>query len=165
MQRRKAPPHTPYIKHPIEVAALLASKGKVEDTEWLAAALLHDTMEDTDTTGDEVEERFGQTVRLLVEEMTDDKTLPRQERKRLRIEVAPHMSPGARQLKLADMACNLSDLAHHAPPGWTRERIAGYGVWAEAVAAGCRGLNAGLEAAFQESLQKLRRKTETTTPP
>lgn len=159
-QRRKAPPDTPYIKHPLEVAALLATTGQVQDPEWLTAALLHDTIEDTDTTGEEVERRFGRAVRLLVEEVTDDKTLPKPERKQRRIEAAPRMSPGARQLKLADMTCNLSDLARHAPPGWSEERIAEYAAWTEAVARGCLGLNSDLEAAFRESLQKLRRKRE-----
>ncbi len=156
-QRRKAPKDTPYVNHPIQVAALLAVRGQIRDPEWLAAALLHDTIEDTATTGDEIEKRFGRAVRLLVEEVTDDKSLPKAERKQRRIEMAPRMSEAARQLKLADMACNLADMARHPPPDWSEARMTRYAAWAEAVAEGCQGVNPGLEAAFQESLIKVRR--------
>ncbi|XP_069899402.1 guanosine-3',5'-bis(diphosphate) 3'-pyrophosphohydrolase MESH1 isoform X2 [Dipodomys merriami] len=116
-QRRKDPEGTPYINHPIGVARILALEAGVTDTAVLQAALLHDTVEDTDTTPEELELRFGAQVRRLVEEVTDDKALPKAERKRLQVERAPHGSPGARLLKLADKLHNLRDLSRCAPVG------------------------------------------------
>ena len=95
-QRRKDPAGTPYINHPIAVAELLARVGRVSDLAALQAAILHDTLEDTETTVQELEAHFGLEVRALVQEMTDDKSLPKEERKRLQVEHAPHLSLRAR---------------------------------------------------------------------
>ncbi|XP_039714140.1 guanosine-3',5'-bis(diphosphate) 3'-pyrophosphohydrolase MESH1 isoform X4 [Pteropus medius] len=116
-QRRKDPEGTPYINHPIGVARILTHEAGITDIVVLQAALLHDTVEDTDTTLDEVELHFGAQVRGLVEEVTDDKTLPKLERKRLQVEQAPHSSPGAKLVKLADKLYNLRDLKRCTPEG------------------------------------------------
>ncbi|XP_053768374.1 guanosine-3',5'-bis(diphosphate) 3'-pyrophosphohydrolase MESH1 isoform X2 [Desmodus rotundus] len=116
-QRRKDPEGTPYINHPIGVARILTHEAGITDIVVLQAALLHDTVEDTDTTLDEVELHFGAQVRRLVEEVTDDKTLPKLERKRLQVEQAPHSSPGAKLVKLADKLYNLRDLNRCTPEG------------------------------------------------
>ncbi|XP_075860849.1 guanosine-3',5'-bis(diphosphate) 3'-pyrophosphohydrolase MESH1 isoform X1 [Microcebus murinus] len=117
-QRRKDPEGTPYINHPIGVARILTHEAGITDIAVLQAALLHDTVEDTDTTLDEVELHFGAQVRRLVEEVTDDKTLPKMERKRLQVEQAPHSSPGAKLVKLADKLYNLRDLNRCTPEGF-----------------------------------------------
>ncbi|XP_047394346.1 guanosine-3',5'-bis(diphosphate) 3'-pyrophosphohydrolase MESH1 isoform X1 [Sciurus carolinensis] len=116
-QRRKDPEGTPYINHPIGVARILTHEAGITDIVVLQAALLHDTVEDTDTTLDEVELHFGAQVRRLVEEVTDDKTLPKLERKRQQVEQAPHSSPGAKLVKLADKLHNLRDLNRCIPEG------------------------------------------------
>ena len=152
-QRRKDHRGSPYINHPIEVAAVLATVGGVADLTTLIAAILHDTIEDTQTTADEVEQRFGHEVRLLVEEMTDDKELPRQTRKRLQIEHAPALSHRAKLIKLGDKICNVRDVTHEPPAGWSVERRREYLDWTEHVVAGCRGASAELEAYYDEVLR------------
>ena len=102
-QKRKGGDSEPYINHPIEVANLLTNVGKVDDTDMIVAALLHDTVEDTDATFEEIEAMFGKVVTDYVRELTDDKSLPQAERKRLQIDHAPHLSTGAKQIKLADL--------------------------------------------------------------
>ncbi|XP_069321800.1 guanosine-3',5'-bis(diphosphate) 3'-pyrophosphohydrolase MESH1 isoform X1 [Eulemur rufifrons] len=129
-QRRKDPEGTPYINHPIGVARILTHEAGITDIAVLQAALLHDTVEDTDTTLDEVELHFGAQVRRLVEEVTDDKTLPKMERKRLQVEQAPHSSPGAKLVKLADKLYNLRDLNRCTPEGWSEHRVQEYFEWA-----------------------------------
>ena len=105
-QRRKDPQKTPYINHPIGVANILSEEGDVTDLTTLMAAVLHDTVEDTDTTFEEIEENFGAEIRKIVEEVTDDKKLPKMERKQLQIEHAKHASPKAKVVKLADKLYN-----------------------------------------------------------
>uniref|UniRef100_A0A8C8VN64 Guanosine-3',5'-bis(diphosphate) 3'-pyrophosphohydrolase MESH1 n=1 Tax=Pelusios castaneus TaxID=367368 RepID=A0A8C8VN64_9SAUR len=116
-QRRKDPEGTPYINHPIGVARILSREAGVTDIAVLQAALLHDTVEDTGTTFSEIEEHFGEEVRQIVEEVTDDKLLPKMERKRLQIERAPQSSRGAKLVKLADKLYNLRDLNRSTPAG------------------------------------------------
>uniref|UniRef100_A0A670YZ12 Guanosine-3',5'-bis(diphosphate) 3'-pyrophosphohydrolase MESH1 n=1 Tax=Pseudonaja textilis TaxID=8673 RepID=A0A670YZ12_PSETE len=118
-QRRKDPERTPYINHPIGVAQILAQEAGVADVAVLQAALLHDTVEDTDTTFAEIEQRFGPEVRRLVEELTDNKALPQAERKRLQVERAAGLSAGARLVALADKLYNLRDLDRRVPEGWS----------------------------------------------
>jgi guanosine-3',5'-bis(diphosphate) 3'-pyrophosphohydrolase len=132
-QRRKDRARTPYINHPLAVARVLAEEGGVKDPEILAAALLHDTLEDTDTTLRELERAFGKRVASLVVEVTDDKTLPKQVRKQLQIDHAPHKSRAAALIKVADKICNLRDLRSSPPKAWSRERRQRYGEWATAV--------------------------------
>ncbi|KAM6257247.1 guanosine-3',5'-bis(diphosphate) 3'-pyrophosphohydrolase MESH1 [Porphyrio hochstetteri] len=148
-QRRKDPEGTPFINHPIGVAWILAHEAGVTDIAVLQAALLHDTVEDTDTSLAELEERFGPEVRRVVEEVTDDKALPKAERKRLQVERAPGSSPRAKLVKLADKLHNLRDLNRCAPRGWSPERVQEYFRWAAEVVAGLRGTSAALEAELE----------------
>jgi guanosine-3',5'-bis(diphosphate) 3'-pyrophosphohydrolase len=153
-QRRKDEDASPYINHPIEVAEIMARVGDVSDLPALLAAVLHDTVEDTGTTFSELEQVFGRDVRILVEEVTDDKSLPKEERKRLQIEHAPNLSLRAKQIKIADKVCNVHDVTHTPPPKWSLERRQEYLQWAAKVVEGCRGSNANLEHLFDEKLQE-----------
>ena len=155
-QRRKDADASPYINHPIEVAALLARAG-VSDPVLLRAAILHDTIEDTQTTADELDRAFGAEVRRVVEEVTDDKSLPKAERKRLQVEHAPHLSERARQVKIADKISNVRAIAEEPPKDWSWERRWEYLDWADRVVAGCRGLNAALESIYDEIVAEGRR--------
>jgi len=155
-QRRKGECASPYINHPIEVAELLVRVGGVRDGSVLQAAVLHDTLEDTETTAGELSARFGPAVRRLVEEVTDDKSLPKEERKRLQIVHTPTLSAPARLIKLADKICNVRDISNKPPRDWSMERRVEYLAWAERVVAGCRGVNAGLEQKFDEALAESR---------
>ena len=118
----------------------------------IQAALLHDTVEDTETTLDEIEEHFGQAVRKVVNEVTDDKSLPKAERKRLQVINAPHKSHQAKLVKLADKLYNLRDLATSPPEEWSEARNQEYFVWSSEVVYGCRGTNEKLEAKLAEVL-------------
>lgn len=132
-QVRKDPEGTPYIIHPIGVAHHLLKIGEVRDADIIIGALLHDTVEDTETTFEEIAQRFGSRVVGFVKEVTDDKTLPKEERKQLQIDHAPGKSAGAAQIKLADKLYNLADLANNPPSEWTVDYIDGYFVWAQKV--------------------------------
>ncbi|XP_048886575.1 guanosine-3',5'-bis(diphosphate) 3'-pyrophosphohydrolase MESH1 [Brienomyrus brachyistius] len=144
-QRRKDPEETPYINHPIGVARILSQEAGITDIEVLQAALLHDTVEDTDTSLAELEATFGPTVARIVQEVTDDKTLPKQERKRQQVVHAPHCSHQAKLVKLSDKLYNLRDLNRCTPVGWTAERVQEYFVWAAEVVRGLRGTSMVLE--------------------
>jgi guanosine-3',5'-bis(diphosphate) 3'-pyrophosphohydrolase len=157
MQRRKGADKSPYINHPIAVATVLADAGQVTDEALLVAAVLHDTVEDTKTSYQELKKRFGDTVTKLVREVTDDKSLPKRRRKELQIEHAAASSPKAKQLKIADKICNLRDIATCPPVRWPVARRKEYLDWAQAVVAGCRGVNAGLDRAFDKALAKARK--------
>lgn len=143
-QRRKDPEQTPYVNHVIGVTHSLSSAGVV-DSVTLSAALLHDTVEDTETSIAELQAEFGESIATVVSEVTDDKTLPRDERKRLQIEHTPHVSQKAKLVKLSDKLYNLRDLNRVAPAGWMPERVDEYFTWASKVVAGARGSNASLE--------------------
>lgn len=149
-QRRKDDLRSPYINHPIEVAELLWRVGGIRDKAVILAAILHDTIEDTDTTPDEIRSLFGQEVLDIVLECTDDKSLPKAERKRLQIETASHKSEKARLVKIADKACNLHDLNQSPPRFWPRIQRQEYLLWSERVVAGLRGINRELEAYYDE---------------
>lgn len=149
-QKRKGADASPYINHPLAVANVLASVGGVTDVEVLVAALLHDTVEDTDTTPDELEALFGTRVRRLVDEVSDDKSLPKTERKLFQIEHSPSLSSGAKLLKLGDKICNVQDVVERPPSDWQLDRRCEYLDWAEAVVAGCRGVNGALEHNFDQ---------------
>ena len=153
-QRRKGVDASPYINHPIAVANLLVNEGRVRDTALVCAALLHDTIEDTKTTAVELEADFGKEITRIVQELTDDKSLPPETRKRLQVEHAPSLSRGAKLVKLADKTCNLRDLAEHSPAGWSLERRQAYYDWANQVVVGLRGVCPILEAAFDAAWAK-----------
>ncbi|XP_012276770.1 guanosine-3',5'-bis(diphosphate) 3'-pyrophosphohydrolase MESH1 [Orussus abietinus] len=147
-QRRKDVEQTPYINHPIGVANILIEEGGINNPIVLASALLHDTVEDTETTFEEIEINFGSAVAKIVKEVTDDKTLEKEERKRLQIQNSPKKSHEAKLVTLADKVYNLRDLQRATPVGWTYTRVREYFKWAEAVINGCRGTNAKLETAI-----------------
>jgi guanosine-3',5'-bis(diphosphate) 3'-pyrophosphohydrolase len=156
-QRRKDADALPYVNHVIGVTHILAIEGGVTDETLLTAAVLHDTVEDTETTFDEIALRFGAAVADLVREATDDKSLEKAERKRLQILHARSASPRAKQLKIADKIDNIRAIIATPPAQWSRERKLEYLTWAEQVVAGCRGVNAGLDRAFDEILGQGRR--------
>uniref|UniRef100_A0A0A9XSU8 Guanosine-3',5'-bis(diphosphate) 3'-pyrophosphohydrolase MESH1 n=1 Tax=Lygus hesperus TaxID=30085 RepID=A0A0A9XSU8_LYGHE len=144
-QRRKNKDQTPYINHPIGVAYILTEEAGVSDPDVIMAALLHDTVEDTDTTFSEIETLFGANIKSIVEEVTDDKSLPKMTRKQLQIDHAPTSSHQAKLVKLADKLYNLRDLHRETPVGWTPERVKEYFIWASQVVEGLRGTNKTLE--------------------
>jgi len=147
---RKGSDKQPYINHPLEVANLLANVGGIDDIDVLIAGLLHDTVEDVGVKKEEIMEKFGKRVAGVVIEVTDDKSLPKQERKRLQVEHAPHLSPEAKQVKLADKISNVTDVTDHPPADWTLERRREYIDWGEKVIAGLRGTNEKLERHFDD---------------
>lgn len=153
-QTRKGKTSIPYINHPIAVANLLVNIGNVTDTATILAAILHDTVEDTCTTLRELEKEFGATVSKLVAEVSDDKTLPKEERKRLQKEHASTLSRRARLIKLADKTCNLRDVVGDPPKGWSLQRKREYFDWAKCVVKRIRRTNAALEQAFDAAFSK-----------
>ena len=158
-QRRKGGRDIPYINHPIAVATLLATVGGVTDTDLLAAALLHDTVEDTDTSPAELVAHFGADVAALVAEVTDDPSLSSAQRKRTQEREAGSKSSRAKLIRLADKACNVHDITWNPPPDWSIERRVEYFNWAERVVAQLRGIHAALEAHFDAVLAEARRTT------
>ncbi|MCA9461530.1 MAG: bifunctional (p)ppGpp synthetase/guanosine-3',5'-bis(diphosphate) 3'-pyrophosphohydrolase [Nitrospira sp.] len=153
-QRRLNVEASPYINHPIELAKLLSNEGGITSSELLSAALLHDTIEDTQTTREELQEQFGAGITAIVMEVTDDKTLPKAVRKRLQIEHAGTISAQAKLVKLADKICNLRDMDNSPPAKWPIERRREYFDWAKQVVDQLRGAHAALEALFDAAYAK-----------
>lgn len=147
-QRRKDIEASPYINHPIALANVLWREAGVHEADVICAALLHDTVEDTNTTREELIERFGKKIAALVMEVTDDKTLRKPERKRLQIEHAAHISRKAKLVKLADKISNLRDVAASPPKDWPLKRRQEYFDWAKQVVDGMRGVHPKLEQLF-----------------
>ena len=151
-QQRKGRGSEPYINHLAEVANLLAAATDGADAELVAAGWLHDAIEDTETTREELAQKFSERVASLVVEVTDDMTLPKSERRRLQVVDAPHKSPGAKLIKIAD---KISNIRARILPGPNKEEcddLLDYTAWAEQVAAGCRGGNAWLDKIFDETV-------------
>lgn len=132
-QRRKDADTSPYINHPIALLQVLVQEGGIEDPEILAAALLHDTIEDCGVTAAELSQHFGSKVSAYVVEVTDDKSLAKEARKQAQIDHAPHLSAEAQCIKVADKICNLRDLLNQPPADWPMSRKAKYFVWASQV--------------------------------
>ena len=153
-QRRKDEEKTPYINHPIAVAKIISEIGNIEDPEILAAALLHDTIEDTETTVEELIDHFGERVCHLVQEVTDDKTLPKLERKQRQIDHAKEISKDAALIKLGDKISNVTDITYTPPTHWDNERRLEYLEWAEEVINNCPKVNEALENHFAEVVRK-----------
>jgi guanosine-3',5'-bis(diphosphate) 3'-pyrophosphohydrolase len=153
-QRRKDAEASPYINHPIALANVLASEGGISDVAVLCAAVLHDTIEDTETTSEELSAKFGPQITAIVLDVTDDKSLDKRVRKQRQIEHAPHISNEAKLVKLADKICNLRDILASPPADWSSERKQGYFDWAAKVVAGVRGVHPELEAAFDRLLAR-----------
>ncbi|HMF89301.1 MAG TPA: HD domain-containing protein [Candidatus Angelobacter sp.] len=154
-QKRKGHAAEPYINHLIEVAELVAASSPVLDTNLVMAAFLHDTIEDTGVTAQELEQRFGSDVTALVLEATDDKSLPKETRKALQVESAPHKSVRAQTLKLADKISNLRSLLASPPSDWSSERKRQYCEWARQVVSGFTSPNAFLLAQFEDAYAQL----------
>jgi len=131
-QRRKNKYESPYINHPIEVAHILA-ENDVEDLETLQAALLHDVLEDTDTTYEELEARFGRKVADVVKEVTDDKSTSKYTRKKAQLDLTRFKSLEARLVKLGDKISNTRDLKSNPPEGWSELQRLGYLHWSFAI--------------------------------
>lgn len=149
-QRRKNKIAAPYINHPVGVAHILWTEGGVHDIEVLQAAILHDTVEDTDTTHEELVKEFGQKVADIVKDVTDDKSMPKDKRKRHQVEHAKDISQEAKVVKLADKLYNLRDLRDCPPSAWDVKRIQGYFVWCKAVVKSASGTNQSLEDALKD---------------
>jgi guanosine-3',5'-bis(diphosphate) 3'-pyrophosphohydrolase len=149
---RKGRGNEPYLNHLAEVANLLALVTDGADAELVAAGWLHDTIEDTKTTREELAPKFGDHVADLVAEVTDDMSLPKQQRQQKQIVDAPHKSPGAKLIKIADKISNIRARIVPDPNQDERNDLAAYTIWAEKVVAGCRGVNAKLDAKFDETV-------------
>ena len=147
-QRREDAAASPYINHPIALADVLANEGREVDEVVQSAAMLHDTIEDTGTTADELAHHFGARIAAIVVEVSDDPRLDKATRKLRQIEHAPHLSPEAKLVKLADKICNLRDLLASPPVHWPLQRQQAYFDWSAQVIAGLRGVHAPLEALF-----------------
>jgi guanosine-3',5'-bis(diphosphate) 3'-pyrophosphohydrolase len=156
-QRRKGRTKRPYIGHCVEVARLIAEVGKVDDANILAAAILHDTIEDTKTTHDELRQEFGPVIDDLVNEVTDDKDLDKSVRKRLQVEHAPNLSPGAKLIKLADKISNVREIGADPPKDWDVKRREKYFAWAREVVDAMGRINPGLEQHFDSALEEAAR--------
>jgi guanosine-3',5'-bis(diphosphate) 3'-pyrophosphohydrolase len=154
-QKRKGQNQEPYINHLIEVAELIANSGELLDPELVMAAFLHDTVEDTSVTLTELEQRFGRDVAGLVAEVTDDKSLPKETRKRLQVASASSKSQRAQTLKLADKISNLRSILDSPPVGWTLERQRQYFEWAKDVVAGLSSPNPILKREFDKTYNQI----------
>ncbi|MER2514739.1 MAG: HD domain-containing protein [Nitrosomonas ureae] len=150
-QRRKDLVASPYINHPIGLANLLANEAGIEDERILIAAILHDTIEDTETTEQELIRDFGKEVADIVMEVTDDKSLSKAERKQLQIKHAANLSRWASVVKLADKICNLRDIASSPPADWSLERKQEYFDWAKSVINALHGVHPVLGDLFDEA--------------
>lgn len=149
-QRRKDAAASPYINHPLALANILREEGEVEDAVVIVAALLHDTIEDTETDYDELRGQFGDEVAEIVAEVTDTKWLKKTSRKRLQISKAARASNGAKLVKLADKISNLRDIIASPPSDWSLERKREYFDWAKKVVDQVRGASAKLERRFDQ---------------
>jgi (p)ppGpp synthase/HD superfamily hydrolase len=150
-QRRKGAAGEPYVNHLLEVASLVADATGGDDVNLVIAALLHDAVEDQGVTPAMIAGEFGEDVAALVMQVTDDKSLPKAQRKALQIEHAPHKSPRAALLKMADKTSNLAALASSPPADWSVQRRADYVLWARQVVAGLQVDNAFLCGRFAEA--------------
>ena len=152
-QRRKGYNSIPYINHPIGVADLIVRVAGVEDVRVIQAALLHDVVEDTPVTFEEIQKNFGNEVATLVEELTDDTTLTSSKRKEMQLKTASLLSDKARLIRIADKICNIDDIMKYPLP-WTRKRKISYVHWARKVVEQCKGINEDLEKLFDETSDK-----------
>ena len=153
---RKGRGNEPYINHLAEVANLLSTATDGADAELVAAGWLHDSIEDTETTREELAQKFSERVASLVVECTDDMNLPKAERRRLQVVHAPHKSPSAKLIKIADKISNIGARIHPDPSAEERDDLVDYTNWAEQVVAGCRGGNAFLDQTFDKTVKLAR---------
>ena len=156
-QRRKDEQASPYINHLIEVADILWETGRIRDMTTIIAGILHDTLEDTNTTPEELDAAFGSEIRSIVGELTDDKSLPQDERRRLQVEHAGKLSVRAQYVKLADKISNIGNIIDSPPGDWSSERKLEYVAWGEEVIDKLRGSNEPLERHFDALAERARR--------
>jgi GTP diphosphokinase / guanosine-3',5'-bis(diphosphate) 3'-diphosphatase len=156
---------SPYITHPLSVAREIYATGNVDDQPILVAAILHDTLEDTNTNKDELRDLFGEDVLSIVLEVTDDKSLIKERRKQLQVIHAPQLSYAARIIKIADKLVNCRDILHVPPKDWTLVRRQEYIQWAADVLAQIRGTNPPLEAAFDKIAAQAEAELDFTLQP
>ena len=154
-QKRKGEAAEPYVNHLIEVAELIARSSNLLDANLVMAGFLHDTVEDTDVTPQELEQRFGKDVTALVMEVTDDKSLPKEQRKALQVQTAHKKSPRAQTLKLADKISNLRALISTPPSNWPTQRKRDYFVWARNVVSELSDPNPILKAEFERTYARM----------
>ena len=155
-QTRKGGPKAPYVNHLAEVAAAVAEATGGRDADLVAAAWLHDVVEDCGIEADDLASRFGAEVADLVLEVTDDMSLPKKKRRQRQVETVAEKSERARLLKLADKTSNVTAIVEKPPALWSRAKLEDYVSWAVSVVdAGCRGLNAELEARFDRAVAKV----------
>jgi HD domain len=150
-QRRKGVAQEPYLNHLLEVASLVTDATNGTDSNATIAALLHDVVEDTKVTAKTISDEFGTHVAEIVLEVSDDKSLPKDERKRLQVENAPKKSREAKLIKLADKTSNLRAVANSPATNWSAERRLEYVVWSKRVVAGLRGTSPWLEGQFDDA--------------
>jgi (p)ppGpp synthase/HD superfamily hydrolase len=160
-QKRKGENGEPYFNHLLEVAELIAASSPHLDVELVMAAFLHDTVEDTGVTLQELEQRFGKDVADLVAEVTDDKSLPKETRKQLQVEHTPEKSPRAQTLKLADKISNLRAIIASPPVGWSPERKQQYFEWARQVVSGIASPNEFLKSEFDKAYRQISKLNES----
>ncbi len=151
-QKRKGAAQAPYITHLLEVASVVAEATHGSDPNLVVAALLHDAIEDQEVPREMIAKVFGEDVATLVEECTDDKSLDKEERKRLQVVHAPNRSPRAKVIKLADKTSNLRTISASPSPDWSVKRRLDYVTWAREVAVGLRGTNEWLEDQFDQAV-------------
>jgi (p)ppGpp synthase/HD superfamily hydrolase len=167
-QRRKGADAPPFINHAIDVAHILAHEGGITDPVTLQAAVLHDTLEDTDTDPREIEALFGREVRRIVEEVSDDRALGGDERRAAQVARAPVLSTRAKLIRLADKIANVQAVCWSPPLDWSHERRRDYLEWTDRVIAGCRGCSPALErlydAALKEGLRRVAADIDARTP-
>ena len=154
-QRRKGVDASPYISHPIALARILVVEAGIDDPVVIAAALLHDTIEDCKVTKAELASQFGVEVADIVAEVSDDKSLPKARRKELQVEHAAHISARAKLVKLADKIANVRDIGERPPADWSADRMREYAEWARRVVGGLRGVHAGMEKAFDQACESV----------
>lgn len=164
-QIRKDQRGSPYITHPLSVAQAIYEIGGVEETDILVSAILHDTIEDTDTSEAEIKEKFGEYILAIILEVTDDKSLEKMERKRRQVAHAGGLSYAARIIKLADKLVNCRDVLLSPPKDWPLTRRQAYIQWAADVVYEIRGVNPALENAFDEMLQDAQTQLNFTIMP
>lgn len=152
-QRRKGFNSIPYINHPIGVADVVVRIAKVDDVPTIQAALLHDIIEDTKVTPEELNNLFGGEVASIVLELTDDTSLSSTRRKEIQVEKAKHLSHKAKLIRIADKICNIDDLVKYPMP-WSRKRKINYVHWSRKVVEECKGINKKLEFLFEETAEK-----------
>ena len=158
-QKRKGENAEPYINHLIDVLHILWEIGEIRDITTLTAALLHDAVEDTDVTAEELTELFGEEISDIVMEVTDNRDLAKEHRKRLQVEHAAHLSTEASFIKLADKISNISDIISAPPSNWSRKQQRAYVAWGKEVIDRLRGIHPQLEKHFdivyEEAQQRL----------